>query len=226
MIEIVPARRTAANAVRSAAIRSTPNVSVALRASGSGSSAGRLHRGGLERRAVRLHADRLDHAVRAAAARSARRIAAGTSSTSSKSITSMPWRWAIASRSGTLSTAMTRSAPRWRAIRALIWPIGPRPVTSTVSPGVDVGELRRLPRRGEHVGEEQVALVGVAVRHLDRAEVRLRHAQVLGLAAGDLAVELGVAEQRGALVLLLHLGGLALGVEARGRTSSSARRRC
>jgi hypothetical protein len=43
--------------------------------------------------------------------------------------------------------------------------------------------------------------------------VRLRDAQVLGLAAGHLAVQLRVAEQRGALVLVAHLGGLALRVE-------------
>jgi hypothetical protein len=78
--------------------------------------------------------------------------------------------------------------------------------------GGDIGPLRRLPRGGEHVGEEEVTLVGVAVRHLDRTEVRLRHPQVLGLGARHVAVELGVAEQGRALVVLLDLGGLALGV--------------
>jgi len=38
----------------------------------------------------------------------------------------------------------------------------------------------------------------------------LRHAQVLRLAAGNLAVELGEAEQRGACPLFGHLRGLAL----------------
>ena len=42
---------------------------------------------------------------------------------------------------------------------------------------------------------------GLLVRHLDRAELGLRDAQVLRLAAGHRAVELGVAEQRGALAL-------------------------
>ena len=41
----------------------------------------------------------------------------------------------------------------------------------------------RLPGGGEDVGEEEVALVGAALRHLDRPELRLRHPQVLGLAA-------------------------------------------
>ena len=43
--------------------------------------------------------------------------------------------------------------------------------------------------------------------------LRLGHAQELGLAAGHLAVELGVAEQRGAHALLADLGGLALRLE-------------
>ena len=40
--------------------------------------------------------------------------------------------------------------------------------------------------------------------------MRLRDTQELGLPAGDLAVELGVAEQRGALLLVAVLGRLTL----------------
>ena len=62
------------------------------------------------------------------------RMIAGTSSCSEESIASMPWRRAISSRSGTLSTPITVSAPLWRAIRAHICPIGPRPKTATLPP--------------------------------------------------------------------------------------------
>ena len=75
------------------------------------------------------------------------------------------------------------------------------------------GVLHRLPGRRQHVGEVEEAIVRRPLRHLDRAELGLRHAQELGLAAGDLAVELGVAEQRRTLALLGHLRGLALGVQ-------------
>jgi len=59
--------------------------------------------------------------------------------------------------------------------------------------------------------EEEVALVGPALRHLDRPELGLRHAQVLGLAARNLSVHLRVAEERSALVVLMDLGRLTLG---------------
>src|ERR1044071_7520268 len=45
------------------------------------------------------------------------------------------------------------------------------------------------------------------------SELSLRDAQQFGLAAGDLAVELGVTEQRRAHALVTHLGRLALGVQ-------------
>ena len=76
---------------------------------------------------------------------------------------------------------------------------------------LDVGVLHGLPRRGQDVGEVEVALVGHALGHLDRTELGLRHAQVLRLTARHRAVERGVAEQRGALALLADLGGLARG---------------
>ena len=76
-----------------------------------------------------------------------------------------------------------------------------------------LGVLERLPGRREHVGEEEEPVVGGAVRHLHRQEVRERHAEVLRLAAGDLAVELAVAEEAGAGAVLVVLGGLALAVE-------------
>ncbi len=42
---------------------------------------------------------------------------------------------AISSRSGTLSTPITRSAPRYLATRVHICPMGPRPMTAQVLPG-------------------------------------------------------------------------------------------
>ena len=76
-----------------------------------------------------------------------------------------------------------------------------------------VGVRDRLPRRRQDVREVEEALVRRALRHLDRAELGLRHAQVLGLPAGHLPVQLRVAEQRRALVVLAHLRRLALRVE-------------
>src|SRR5215218_1609345 len=57
----------------------------------------------------------------------------------------------------------------------------------------------RLPGGGEHVGEVEEAFVGRAFGYLYGTEVRLGDAQVLGLPAGDRAVDVGVAEQARAL---------------------------
>ena len=76
-----------------------------------------------------------------------------------------------------------------------------------------VGISHRLPRRGQDVGEVEESVIGRAFRNLDRAEIGVRDPQVLGLAAGDLTVELGIAEQRRPLAVLPNLRGLALGVE-------------
>ena len=119
------------------------------------------------------------------------------------------------SRSGTRSTPITRSIPRCCAIRQAMSPIGPRPSTTTRAAVGHVGVLDGLPRRGQHVGEVDEAVVRRALGHLDRAVVGLRHPQVLRLAAGHLAVELGVAEQRRAHALLADLGRLALGLQSR-----------
>ena len=80
----------------------------------------------------------------------------------------------------------------------------------------DAGVLHRLPRGGQDVGEVDEAVVRRALGHLDRQGVAERHPQVLRLAAGHLAVELRVAEQRGAEALLAVLRRLALGLQALG----------
>ncbi|KAB7754316.1 hypothetical protein MPHL21000_16990 [Mycolicibacterium phlei DSM 43239 = CCUG 21000] len=78
----------------------------------------------------------------------------------------------------------------------------------------DVGVLDGLPGGGQHVGQVHVAVVGPVVGDLDVGVLGLRDAQVLGLAAGDLAVEGGVAEQGRAGALVAVLGGFALALQA------------
>ena len=70
-----------------------------------------------------------------------------------------------------------------RPMRVVSWPTGPEPEDGQGVSRPDVGVLERLPGRGQDVGEVEVALVGHALGHLDRPELGLRHAQVLGLAA-------------------------------------------
>ena len=77
-----------------------------------------------------------------------------------------------------------------------------------------VGVLDRLPRRGEHVGQIDEAVVRRPLGDLDRPVLRLRHAQELRLTPRHLAVELGVAEQRGARVVVMNLRGLALRLQS------------
>ena len=74
--------------------------------------------------------------------------------------------------------------------------------------------LHGLPRGGHHVGEVQPALVLTGVRHLDGAVVGVRDAQVLGLPARHGAVEPRVAQERRAAAVLADLGGLALRLQA------------
>ena len=56
-------------------------------------------------------------------------------------------------------------------------------------------------------------VVGRALRDLDGPEVGVRNPEVLSLAAGNLPVELGVAEQGRSLPLLPDLSGLALRIQ-------------
>ncbi len=74
--------------------------------------------------------------------------------------------------------------------------------------------LHALPGGGEDVAEEEVALVGELGVHDDRVDVGERHAEALGLAAGDGSVHLAEAVERGAAALRLHLRGLALREQA------------
>jgi hypothetical protein len=81
-----------------------------------------------------------------------------------------------------------------------------------MTPSVRV--LHALPGGGEDVAEEEVALVGELAVHDDRVDVGERHAEALGLAAGDGSVHLAEAVERGAAALRPHLRGLALREEA------------
>ncbi len=173
----------------------------------------RLLRGLRDRRAVRLHADRVDDGVGAAAVGRSRTTSGSLSEvTSSRSIVSAPRAPGRASRSGTRSTTMT-SMPRSSAIRAAMSPIGPAPMTSREPPAADVGVLHGLPGGRQHVREVEEPVVRRTLRHLDRKEVGERDTQELGLAAGDLAVELAVAEQARPGAVLTVLRGLALAVQ-------------
>ena len=70
----------------------------------------------------------------------------------------------------------------------------------------------------------EVALIGQVGADHDVVVIGERHAQVLGLTAGHLPVELRVAEQRGAAAVLAHLGGLALRLQpARAHEALAAR---
>jgi hypothetical protein len=71
--------------------------------------------------------------------------------------------------------------------------------------------LYRLPGCGQNVRQKQEPFVGWALWNFDRSELGLRHPQVFRLAARHLAVQLGVAEQRGTHALVLDLGRFALG---------------
>ncbi len=77
----------------------------------------------------------------------------------------------------------------------------------------DVRPLDGLPRGRQHVRQVDEPLVRRPLRHLDGPEVRLRDAQVLGLPAGHLPVQLGVAEQRRPRAVLADLRRLALRVQ-------------
>jgi hypothetical protein len=82
--------------------------------------------------------------------------------------------------------------------------------------GLDAGVLHGLPRRGQHVGQEQEPVIVRTLGNLDRPVVGMRHAQVLGLGPSDLAVELRVAEEGRTRVVFADLGGLALRLQAFG----------
>ena len=124
-------------------------------------------------------------------------------------------RRARASRSGTRSTPIT--VPGAAVLGDAACHLADRAEAEDerrCRPSGIVRVLDRLPGGRQHVGEEEEAVVGRALGHLDRPVLGLRHAQVLGLAAGHLAVELGVAEQRGARAVLADLGRLALRLQA------------
>ncbi len=86
---------------------------------------------------------------------------------------------------------------------------------------LDVAELGAHVAGREDVRQEQNLLVAQMARHLDRADIGKRHAQIFRLAAGIAAQQMGVAEQPGGRVApeLLRLrpvgiGALAAGIEA------------
>ena len=106
------------------------------------------------------------------------------------------------------------------------WPTGPQPQTATVSPFSISAVLRRHVAGGEDVGEEEHLLVGEAVGNLEGTHVRVGHAHVFGLASGEAAEHVRVAEEaRGRMAHRLR-GDLAVavGAVAAARRASSGRR--
>ena len=211
---MVPPRRTASIAVFSAASRSMPTTCMTFSMIASGTTRGGLLRERRERRAVRLHADGVDDGVRAAAVgRVAHR------------------RDDVVLLGGVDDGDPAGAGPR----QPLGDDVGAEHLTGAEvlgDPGAHVTdrpepEHQRRCRPagcpayctachavGQHVGEVDEAVVRRALGHLDRQGVAEGHPQVLGLAARHLAVELRVAEQRGAEAVLAVLGGLALGLQA------------
>ena len=89
------------------------------------------------------------------------------------------------------------------------WPTGPQPQIATVSPVSDLRVLGGHVAGREDVGQEQRLFVGDAVRHLDRADIGHRDAQIFGLAAAIAAEHVAEAEQAGGRMahrLDRHLG--------------------
>ena len=74
----------------------------------------------------------------------------------------------------------------------------------------DLGVLDGLPGGGQHVGQVDEAVVGRPLRDLDRAEVRLRHAQELGLPARAPGRRAWCSRRARRRCLLAHLRRLAL----------------
>ena len=70
--------------------------------------------------------------------------------------------------------------------------------------------LHGLPGRGEHIGQEQEAVVVWAIGDLDRSVVGVWYPEQFGLPTGHLTVELRVAEQCCPAPLIAYLGCLAL----------------
>ena len=88
-----------------------------------------------------------------------------------------------------------------------------------------VGVHHALPGGGQDVREVEEPLVvdvGVVSGDDDRPEVGVRHPHQLGLTAGHLAVERGVAEEARALALVAVLGRLALGEQPSGAHPAGA----
>ena len=147
--------------------------------------------------AVRLHADRVDHRVGAAAVGELADARRRRRRTARRDVDHLDTaRRDRASRSGTRSTPITR-APRCWAIRAAMSPIGPSPRTaSSVPPSGTSAYSTACQAVGSTSERKRKRSSGGPSGHLDRPELGLRDAQVLRLAAGHLAVQLGVAEER------------------------------
>lgn len=102
------------------------------------------------------------------------------------------------------------------------WPTGPQHRDRVVR--LDVAEFRGHVARRKDVGQEQDLLVGKSVLDLDRPRIGVRHAQVLGLAAGIASEEMGIAVQTGGRMApqRLGLGAVRIGALAAGEPAPLA----
>src|SRR5829696_6289934 len=170
------------------------------------SSAGR----GLPRRAVCLHADSVNHRVGPPTPGHLTDLAGGV-------LVEIQHLDPIAARPlQALGNEVHADDPEAEVLGDSRRHVSDRPKTqhgdATAFGDVRVGD--RLPGGGQHVREVYEALVGRTFGYLDVCVLGLRHAQILSLPAGQLPIELGVAEQGGAHVLVAHLGGLALSLQS------------
>jgi hypothetical protein len=94
---------------------------------------------------------------------------------------------AMSSRSGTVSTAITRRAPRRKALRMANCPTGPQPQTASVSSGL-ITQASAAIACGEDIRQKQDLFVAESIRHLRWSDVGKWHPHVLSLPVGVTAV--------------------------------------
>ena len=110
--------------------------------------------------------------------------------------------------------AITRSAPSRKALLIANCPTGPQPQIGDRLAAFEVAEIGGHEAGREDVRQKQDLLVAQALRHLDRADVGVGHAQVLRLATGIAAEHVGIAEQAGRRMSPQLLGHLVIRVRA------------
>nr|WP_230198286.1 hypothetical protein [Flaviflexus massiliensis] len=198
-------------AVYNALIRSTPALSIALRVSGDGSLPTAAWGRAGHRRTVRLHADGVDHRVRATPVGQVLELLRHAVLGGIQRFNAV-----TLGHGATLGHCIRRDHP---VAQVLADPGGHLPDRAQTQhrQRAAVGDRRvvhGLPGGGHDVGKKQVALVFADVGNLDRPVVRVRHAQVLRLPAGHRAVKPRVTEELRAGPVFADLGGFTLRLQS------------